>query len=87
MIQPKRTSELWIELSQDQQEKTSGGLNASYLELPLSIDFPSIGGLGGKSPFWPSKDEPATDCVRREIPTENGRNVEVICERRVEKHI
>lgn len=91
MLQPTRTSELWMELSEEQQEIVSGGLDLSFPGWSLSIDFPSIGGLGGPSPpgggFPLPIDDSDQGCVRKEIPMENGRNVEIICDREVEKHL
>ena len=86
MSQPTRTSELWMELSEEQQEFVSGGLD---LDFPrMSLDFPSFFGLGDRSQgddFW--SDDSEGGCVRKERPMEDGRNVEIICNRQTEKHI
>ncbi|MBW4621953.1 MAG: hypothetical protein KME17_21640 [Cyanosarcina radialis HA8281-LM2] len=91
MTQPTRTSELWIELSQEQQEIVSGGLTLTFPEVSLSIDLPSIFGRGGSLPsgddlpFLP--DDSDRGCVRKDIPLEDGRDVEIICDRQTEKLI
>lgn len=90
MIQPTRTSQLWMELSEEQQEIISGGLTWSFPEVSLSLDLPSIFRRGDSLPsgddlpFLPDNSD--RGCVRKDIPMEDGRNVEIICNRQTEKH-
>jgi hypothetical protein len=80
-----------MELSEGQQEIVSGGLTLTFPEVSLSIDLPSIFGRRGSLPsgddlpFFPDRSD--RGCVRKERPFEDGRDVEIICDRETQKHI